>query len=790
MNEYCLNWLKNELPVLEKEQVITPETSKKISDYYETKRKQELAALQLANEKQKARSQQAIHKLPQIISIIAGFLIAAGVISLIAFNWNKISREVKTGAAFVIAAVPALIYFLNSRFNKKSGTVLKESLAVIWSLLAGGTIEFICQIYKIPVNQEIVLLTWLVANIFILYATDSLGVFGISCILLICNVLTAQLISNTNAVFFYPIILALLPFTKRNKVTLYTLGATAIFTLGFALEKSVPGLWILCYFSAAVLVLYAGIKKDKLELVVSAAAGLLILTIMVCFPDFWEDIGWNYFRTGSGYNKIAAIFDYIVCFALTASAIALPAADLIKSKKLKLEHSFALIPVAILAFYIICASDSFIDPYEYSTHYIYIILTVFAVIFGLFYSKPWYYLYLLAVFWTGFAIYWELSYLFAAFTLILFTALICEYRRVKFGTSYHRIIKISLSVLSGIFLFLSFGTPSYAFRINAGITFEHISSLIVLGFIFAGALIFLGVSLKQKLAADKRFLAEIAVIFVSAIVYLILKTIGIENTDALNHVYMIIYLLFGIYSFIMWNKFNSAYLLPVLFFAFIMAVECNFLTLYFFMTILCFAIYNTYGVGKEISKYFFMGISLISLFFENGFSNHQGINLINTTAGTELFISFSYLAVFAVISIVLPLIKCKKEKTLPEIGISFITAVITIITAILLLLNGKSDSALRTLQITERVLFMAGVFIFALQEIIGCFKKISIKEMNIYTVYFFLAIFIRFFVVPTSLIVRGVVFILFGITILALNIKFSKRLEKMKNTSEITKEAQ
>ena len=191
MNKYFLDLLHSEMKIWEEKNIVSSDVIEKINAYYHEQESEEAEKIKKAAALEDLKKKELIKKLPVIFSIIAACLIAGGIISLIAFNWHLISRNIKTCAAFVIAVLPGIVYFLANNFGRKMNTSVKETVALLWALLSGGMIEFICQIYKLPPQPELVLIFWLFITIFIIFATESAGTFFFSIVLLIASTITA-----------------------------------------------------------------------------------------------------------------------------------------------------------------------------------------------------------------------------------------------------------------------------------------------------------------------------------------------------------------------------------------------------------------------------------------------------------------------------------------------------------------------------------------------------------------------------------------------------------------------
>ncbi|MBP5576250.1 MAG: DUF2157 domain-containing protein [Treponema sp.] len=378
MEKVHVDWLLGELKVLVEKGVVTNEVSTKISDYYKNaessagqkdlavkveltpkasqeapEEKSEQNIYKLFNERNKKSAQKipalTTEQIPVVLSVMASILIAAGVISLIAYNWNAIPRFAKAVAAFVmLLAVQGLgcfVFFKKDLICKKHW---REGSAVLWSLLFGGTLAFISQICRLPGNTSGFFFVWAISSILIMYAMNSTGVFFFALAQSVAYALSYSS-SGGGAFGFYLLFAAIFPFARTKKYGLRIMLCLAALMLCFVLEKGIPGLWIVCSVSFAVLCLeYAIAQGDKFIERISFA-GLCILLLLLTINVFWEGIGWNFVR--NDYNLLGSIMDCILALGLTIAAIAYPLIPVLKGVKkasFELAYSFCSLLVAIL----------------------------------------------------------------------------------------------------------------------------------------------------------------------------------------------------------------------------------------------------------------------------------------------------------------------------------------------------------------------------------------------------------------------------------------------------------
>lgn len=364
--------LKAEFIKLKNENIISEDVYSKILNYYNNEGVFDLGKINLQSSEQKTESEKQQESANQteivakiekaeekpkitekpvkqkkkinfqlLLSIISSVLIAGGIISLIAYNWNAISRLAKSITAFVICVMSPVLYVVLTKirkveFEQKS----KEFFSILWNALFGGSIAFVSQTYRMASNPVSFFMIWIIISIGITYALKSYSSFFISLLLIIVYSIYSQQFTCNVAVAFYPAMFLLFFFTKNNKKCFYIWLVELISLIGVVFEKGLPGLWIIAYVSIGILLLaYSEKENDKVcKIFGYIQAGAL--SIILAIPYFWKNIGFDYYRENALYNKVGSIVDYIVTFAVYSGSFAITICGLLKSAKNKINESF------------------------------------------------------------------------------------------------------------------------------------------------------------------------------------------------------------------------------------------------------------------------------------------------------------------------------------------------------------------------------------------------------------------------------------------------------------------
>jgi hypothetical protein len=148
-----MNILKD-IPELVQEEVITQDTADRIRDYYQQK---------------SAPSQ---NRLFMVFGILGAILVGLGIILIIAHNWDELSLTAQTFFAFLpLLAGQALCGY--ALFKKERSNAWRESGAAFLFFAVGASISLLSQIYNIPGDLSVFLLTWMALCLPLVYVMRS-----------------------------------------------------------------------------------------------------------------------------------------------------------------------------------------------------------------------------------------------------------------------------------------------------------------------------------------------------------------------------------------------------------------------------------------------------------------------------------------------------------------------------------------------------------------------------------------------------------------------------------------
>jgi len=165
-NRRAIRWLRSQLPELVASGVISSENARAIDGYYE-------------------HDQPRVNFAFVILAALGSALVAAGIILLIAHNWDDLSRATRTGVAFLpLLIAQALVVFTLMRRNESRPW--REAAAIFDVAAVATAISLISQTYQVQGTFADFMRTWLLLSIVIVYLLrTSLGAIAyvIGCVL-------------------------------------------------------------------------------------------------------------------------------------------------------------------------------------------------------------------------------------------------------------------------------------------------------------------------------------------------------------------------------------------------------------------------------------------------------------------------------------------------------------------------------------------------------------------------------------------------------------------------------
>ena len=304
-------WLLQELPILEADGILTPESRKQLEDRY--------------SEQVATRS----HWASITFAILGALLIGGGIILLIGHNWEDLSRSTRAALSISLLIIGAILSALAIR---RGSTGICESAGIFHSLAVGGCIALIGQTYHLPSNTPAFLLTWALLIMPLIFILPSTGTY-LFYIALICSwSIVAQDEYGQAAGFWLLLIPAIIYVRQRvrnrgqhGRLSLWGLMLMLSIALGIVLERTIPGIWILIYASFLSLSGLIGLRLFPSEsgwrnpLLTVGLAGITVLAYILTWRDVWSAIGWSHTRASRGYQEWGIWIDTALTIAITTA---------------------------------------------------------------------------------------------------------------------------------------------------------------------------------------------------------------------------------------------------------------------------------------------------------------------------------------------------------------------------------------------------------------------------------------------------------------------------------------
>jgi uncharacterized membrane protein len=287
MNRKAIKWLYGELPDLVGRGVVPGETAAKIRDYYgeaETHAGRKIALT--------------------VCSILGAVLIGAGVILLLAHNWDELSRPLRTALALapLAASQAAGVWLLASG---RRSAAWREGTAAFMALAVGASIALVAQTYNMPGDSGSFVLTWMLLLLPVIYLLDA----AVPCVFYLAGITSwagCEQGHGGYAIAFWLLLALALPYlgkqVRRNPyspaaaVLGWTLSICVCVGMGIVLSDVLSDTWIILYGALLAVLYLAGSRwfrnapapwQNPLHAV--GAAGIAGLALLLTFDWPWKE---------------------------------------------------------------------------------------------------------------------------------------------------------------------------------------------------------------------------------------------------------------------------------------------------------------------------------------------------------------------------------------------------------------------------------------------------------------------------------------------------------------------
>ena len=240
-----------------------------------------------------------------VCAILGATLVGAGIILLIAHNWDDLGRPARTVVSFLpLAAACVLSAFAILR--KPASAALNEGSGIFHVLSIGAAISLVSQTYHISGNFSDFMLTWALLSLPLAYLLRSTSV-AMLYVLGITVWTGSRFENNAGMLWYWPLFAGAMPFygglLRQNRCSiranwLSTVVAVSVpFALGFQCNDFLGRIWFLLfsgYFAVLYLVERQWLRKDwssrfthPFRLI--GGGGIMVLSIVMSYRDLWRE---------------------------------------------------------------------------------------------------------------------------------------------------------------------------------------------------------------------------------------------------------------------------------------------------------------------------------------------------------------------------------------------------------------------------------------------------------------------------------------------------------------------
>ena len=286
-NGRAVRWLREELPTLVAAGAISPENARAIEAYYA------------------ARVKSTPNFAFVLLASIGSALVGAGIILLIAHNWDEFSRLIRSVFAFVpLLAAQALTGFV--LWRRDESKPWRESAAICNVAAIGTAISIVSQAYQITGSLANFILVWMLLSLPLVYLLrTTLG--GVAYLIGMMFWLSVrEKLRGFDPLYFWLLLLLIFPYfamlyrrardSRETAAFAILLAATATLGLAFTAGFSKTNFGILAFAGLFALVYLCGIefflsaKNDRLHpLALLGGIAIGVMTIVLTFEDIWND---------------------------------------------------------------------------------------------------------------------------------------------------------------------------------------------------------------------------------------------------------------------------------------------------------------------------------------------------------------------------------------------------------------------------------------------------------------------------------------------------------------------
>ena len=350
------DWLLEELPGLVSRGILTTDAADRLRSHYQDAGRPAARQLGLT-----------------VTSVFGSALIGLGIILVLAYNWEELSRTLRAAISFsiLLGAQGAAGWVV---FRSVISRSWREGTACFWFLAVGSAMALIAQTYHIPGDPSRFLLTWMLLAVPLVYLTRARSAAALY-LVGVTALGGAEADAGEGALLYWVLLALVAPYLwsllRRDRqsagpVLLVWIGAVSLgFGFGFSISESWVRLHLVAYAGLFSVLYLAGriwfgqlhhVWQTPLQCV--GGLGVFVLAFRFSYRDPWQHLG----RLGAGeWNWTDAMPGMVLIGTCLALSVILGWLSLLQGRPQRLLWgSFGA--VALLAHVVMTALESTLVP--------------------------------------------------------------------------------------------------------------------------------------------------------------------------------------------------------------------------------------------------------------------------------------------------------------------------------------------------------------------------------------------------------------------------------------------
>lgn len=264
------------------------------------------------------------------ISIVGALLIMGGVISIVAYNWEKLDQSMRLLISFV-PVIAGMGLYVFTYFKKRASLAWRESATAVCMLSLGSSIALYLQTMGMVVDQQTLLRPWMILSIPVVYGMGS-GL-GMLIYFYLITLWTLE-VARPNSSYYWLLLSVAFPYLWRyfsrpgQEIRKQLLSWAFILSWGFGWLAAIPwhapeytilgtSIWLGVFGGLYLLLPYApnGVSfKNPFGII--SLAGIFLLVMIGAFQQDIGGFSWQGMWQDKEYTLLGLWLNFIVWLAV------------------------------------------------------------------------------------------------------------------------------------------------------------------------------------------------------------------------------------------------------------------------------------------------------------------------------------------------------------------------------------------------------------------------------------------------------------------------------------------